>query len=480
VPGGRDPVFDYVDDILTTLDIADDVVLVDRALELATELGKGLVVLEGLRCGYPWASDRLHAFVLAGMADNAEAFRNSAVRYYPYVEPEAGAGSGLLVALAGSACVVVGDDYPTYFLPRMLAAAGEKLPCRLELVDSNGLLPASRVPRAFPTAYSFRRFVQLELGQHLRELPRAEPLTRVELPKVRLSRELQERWPAADERLLAAEPGALARLPIDHDVQVAELRGGAVAGRRRMTQFIKNRLASYDDDRNHPDEVGATSGLSPYLHFGHVASAEVFVALMRAERWSTDVFPTRRDGRRGGWGVSPSAEAWLDQLVTWREVGFARCWNDETHASYEGLPGWARETLEEHESDPRWPIYTLEEFEAAATHDALWNAAQRQLLHEGVLHNYLRMLWGKKILEWSETPREALATMLELNDRFALDGRDPNSYCGITWVMGSYDRAWGPVRPVFGKVRYMSSENAARKLRLDRYLERHGERRSTS
>ena len=141
---------------------------------------------------------------------------------------------------------------------------------------------------------------------------------------------------------------------------------------------------------------------------------------------------------------------------------------------YESLPAWARATLARHAADPRPHVYTLADFEAARTHDPLWNAAQTHLLREGRIHNYLRMLWGKKVLEWTASPEEALAVLVELNNKYAVDGRDPNSYSGIFWVLGRYDRPWGPERPVFGTVRYMSSQNTLRKLRVRQYLARYG------
>jgi deoxyribodipyrimidine photo-lyase len=167
-------------------------------------------------------------------------------------------------------------------------------------------------------------------------------------------------------------------------------------------------------------------------------------------------------------------ESFLDELITWREIGFNMCWQREDYDQFASLPEWSKQTLAEHGDDPRQYVYGLEEYEAAATHDELWNAAQRQLVRDGRIHNYLRMLWGKKILEWSASPQEALGTMIELNNKYALDGRDPNSYSGIFWVLGRYDRAWGPERPIFGKVRYMSSENTARKLSVRGYIEQYG------
>jgi deoxyribodipyrimidine photo-lyase len=168
--------------------------------------------------------------------------------------------------------------------------------------------------------------------------------------------------------------------------------------------------------------------------------------------------------------MSEPAESFMDELVTWREVGFNFCHLRADYDRWESLPDWARATLDEHADDEREQTYTLEEFERARTHDPLWNAAQRQLRHEGCIHNYLRMLWGKKILQWTASPREALAVMVELNNKYAIDGRDPNSYTGIMWVLGRYDRPWGPERPIFGKIRYMTSENTARKVKVKDYI----------
>jgi len=173
-------------------------------------------------------------------------------------------------------------------------------------------------------------------------------------------------------------------------------------------------------------------------------------------------------------GVRPAAEACLDQLITWRELGFNMAAHRTDYDKYESLPDWARATLAKHARDERSNLYTLKDFAGGRTHDPLWNAAQRQLVTEGRVHNYMRMVWGKKILEWSRSPEDALEIMIELNNRYAIDGRDPNSYCGIFWCLGRYDRPWGPERPVFGTVRYMSSENTARKFHVAGYLRKYG------
>jgi deoxyribodipyrimidine photo-lyase len=445
-----------------------------RAAEWAEELNKPLLVLEAIRCGYQWASDRLHRFMLDGMADNARILERSNVLHYPYVEMAHGDGKGLLEALAEKSCVVITDDYPAFFVPRMISAAARRLPVRLEVIDSNGILPMRAADKVFTTAYAFRRFLQKNLPSHLTDQPEAHPLKGMKLPMIpSLPREIEQRWPVGSPLLLEGDPGALSSLPIDHDVQVVEERGGPKQAEFVLKAFLENRLSLYPGDRNHPDEEG-TSGLSPYLHFGHMSVHQVFDQLVEREEWSSKRLSSKTTGSRGGWwGMSEAAEAFLDELVTWRELGFNRCWQREDYDQLESLPEWAMKTLKRHEKDKRPYLYTLEEFEKAKTHDPLWNAAQIQLVQEGRIHNYLRMLWGKKILHWSKTPSEALQVMIDLNNKYALDGRDPNSYSGIFWVLGRYDRAWGPERDVFGKVRYMSSKNTARKVRLKEYLNKY-------
>ncbi len=442
-----------------------------RATELARELQRPLVILEALRCDYPWANDRLHRFILDGMAANAAAVLGRA-RYYAYVEPSRGAGKGLLAALARAACVVVTDSYPAFFLPRMLAAAARQSVVRLEAVDSNGLVPLSAHGREFPTARGYRAFVQRELKTHLNQFPQEDPLEGFEAPAVDpVPPSITTEWPAAEPGMLQGRVAALATLPIDHAVAPADTRGGSTAAARALNTFVRERLAAYGEAHNHPD-ADATSRLSPYLHFGHLASHEVFAAVMSAERWTTRRLAAGAGGaREGWWGVSASAETFLDQLVVWRELAFNGCqWSQAT--GYEAIPAWARRTLDAHLDDPRPHLYTSRQLEDAATHDRIWNAAQRQLTTEGWFHGYMRMVWGKKILEWSVEPREALARMEHLMNRYSLDGRDPISYASYGWVLGRYDRPWFE-RPIFGTVRCMTSGSASRKLRLKQWLARY-------
>ncbi len=442
----------------------------ERAVRWAQRLERPLIVLEALRCDYPYASERLHRFILEGMEDNARAFTGKPVLYYPYIEPEPGAGKGLLAALGRDACVVVADDFPAFMLPRMTQAAARQLPCRLELVDSNGLLPMHAAPRAFGRALDFRRYLQKALPEWLERMPAPDPLSNVTLPAADIPAEVASRWPAARGDL----PALAERLPVDHSVRPTALRGGQQAATDRLQHFLTRRLKSYLDERREP-ELDGTSRLSPYLHFGHISVHQIFARLAELEGWSPKRLSAKANGKKEGWwGMSGSAEAFLDELVTWRELGFNFCAKrPEDYDRYESLPAWARATLEAHAADPRSHVYSLEQLEKAQTHDPLWNAAQTQLVREGWFHGYMRMLWAKKILEWSPGPREALDAMIHLMNKYSLDGRNPNSYSGYFWSLGRYDRPWPPERPVFGTVRYMSSENAARKLAVKDYVRRY-------
>lgn len=451
----------------------------DRAIELAAELKRPLFVLEALRIAYPDASERLHAFVVDGMRDNAAAFERAGVRYEAYLEPEPGAGKGLIEALAAHAASVVTDDYPSFFLPRMLASVAPKLGVRFEKIDSNGILPLRATDRVFLRAVDFRRFVQRVVFEHGRRGPRATPFRSRELPTLgKLPKSIRERWPFLSSSALASPERLLRSLPIDRTPARTALEGGARAAETTLRAFVKQRLAVYADARNDPD-AHATSGLSPYLHFGHVSAHQVFDAILRAEDFAFDAVDEsrlkKRGARDGFWQMQPSAEAFLDQLVVWRELGFNFCHHrPNDYSAYESLPAWAQKTLSAHAADRKPVVYSREQLERAETHDPIWNAAQRELVRDGRIHNYLRMLWGKKVLEWTPSPQAALQILLELNDRYALDGRDPNSYSGIAWCFGRYDRPWGPERQTFGLVRYMSSESTNRKLRLKSYLERYG------
>ena len=371
----------------------------DHAIASARELGVPVLVFEPLRTGYAWACDRFHAFALQGMADNARAFASAGLAYFPYVEPTAGGGRGLLAALAARARLVVTDEQPGFFQPRMVAAAAERLDVRLDVVDSCGVLPLRAVDRAYPTAASFRRQLQKTLLPHLLAPPASKLERTREAAEVPAA--VTRKWPPA-----ALGSIELARLPIDHAIAPVGYRGGARAAQATLSAFLERKLPRYAEERSDPD-ADVASGLSPYLHFGHISAHDIALRVLEGAAWDPARLADAKvtGSREGWWGVPANEESFLDELITWRELGYGFCYHRADFDRWTALPPWARATLDEHARDPRPERYTRRELEEARTGDELWNAAQRELVADGRIHNYLRMLWGKKILEWSSSPR---------------------------------------------------------------------------
>lgn len=445
-----------------------------RAVSWAQKMDRPLLVVETLPCDRAHANLRHHAFALDGMADNARYMADREATYYPFVESQPGQGIDLITALAKHACVVLCDLRPLRESLSETQQLAGRVTGRLERVDSNGILPLSAADREFTTAYSLRRFLQRHLLPHLLNMPLPEPLAEDTLPPPpSVPSSIRKRWPAADRELLTGNRSRLDNLAIGQGTLPVATKGGTEAARKSLEVFLREHLVLYGDYRNQPQQ-DITSGLSPYLRWGHISSHEIVQRLLDHEGWHpSDLSLETRGQRTGWWGIGKNAEAFLDQLITWRELGYLFCFRRHDYDRFESLPSWAQTTLQDHAIDPRPYLYSMDEFQSGRTHDPLWNAAQMQLVREGRIHNYLRMLWGKKILQWSATPQLALDIMIELNDRFALDGCDPNSYSGIGWVLGRFDRAWGPQRAVFGKIRYMSSRNTARKVAVDKYIARY-------
>lgn len=446
----------------------------ERAVNLAQQLERPLLILEMLQVDPRCSSARTHRFVLDGMADHAAHFSGTPARYYPYVEPKENSAEGLLERLATHAAAIVADEFPDAVISLKARTLAARVGVRVESVDSNGLLPLRAQEKAFARAFDFRRYLWRELPDHLEARPQRDPLRQVQLMACpQLPANITRRWPMASAELLAANSTALAAILVKHRVAEAPLKGGFRAGRQRLTHFIAESLTLYADERNHPD-AEVTSHLSPYLHFGHLSAHEILARVLQCEEVSLANLRARSRGiDEPMWRMRPGAEAFLDQLLTWRELGYNFCHlHPEDYDRFDSLPSWAKQTLREHQTDPRSHVYTLEQLESANTADPIWNAAQRELMATGQMHNYLRMLWGKLVIGWTPSPEEAFSYLVELNNKYALDGSDPNSYSGIGWCFGRFDRPWGPKRDCYGSVRFMTSASAQRKLRLKNYLAR--------
>ncbi|MEZ6094866.1 MAG: deoxyribodipyrimidine photolyase [Pirellulaceae bacterium] len=314
----------------------------DRAVDWAEHLGLPLVIFEALRSDYRWASDRIHQFVIDGMRDNDRNFSQTAAHYYPYLEPQHGDGRGALKALSAKAAVVVSDDFPCFFLPHMVQAAVKQIPCRFELVDSNGLFPMRATDKVFQRAFDFRRHLQKQLLPHLLEAPAPNRLKQANLQKfATLPESFEKKWPRA--QLDAIE---LNRFPIDHSVSVVGgERGGSKNANDALTTFMNERLSRYGEDRNQP-QIKAASELSAYLHFGHLSVHQIFDAVVTHEKWNPGMTSQKANGSSSGWwGVSETAESFLDELITWRELGYNRCALTDDFDQFESLPNWAGNSL---------------------------------------------------------------------------------------------------------------------------------------
>lgn len=440
----------------------------DYALRCASELRKPLVVYEGLRLDYPWASARLHRFVLEGMRDNARAAQRLGIAYWPFVETPDRPARGLVARLADRAALVVTDDFPCFVVPGQSEALARRADVPVFAVDASSVVPLSLLQPAVYAAAHLRPRIHKAFAEAWAHRAAAAP----EVPKAARGHVEPpfEPWPADGLEALVGS------LPVDQAVvPVAGTPGGTTAGRARLAEFVAKRLPGYAASRSRPAAPadGHASGLSPYLHFGHLAIEEVAAAVLGPD-WTPDELRVDNRGKREGFFTDDAdVNGFLDEALTWRDVGFQWHWTRrrDTEHLETALPPWALATLRAHAGDARAFVYSRDEWEAAATHDPLWNAAQRELRATGTIHNYLRMLWGKKVIEWSRTPEDAYATLVHLNNKYALDGRDPNSYTGILWCFGLFDRPWAPERKVLGTLRYMSSENTARKFRVQPYLD---------
>jgi len=245
----------------------------------------------------------------------------------------------------------------------------------------------------------------------------------------------------------------LTKLKVDRSVPPSSrFEGGEIAAARALRLFIAKKLGSYAVDRNEPS-AGGTSTMSPYLHFGHISPIEIALAVRDHE-------------------ASPKEDrdAYLEELIVRRELSINYVHFCPKYDSYDQLPDWAKKALEQHRHDERPEKYSLKELEEAKTTDAYWNAAQLEMTRTGFMHNYMRMYWGKKILEWSPDAKEAFARTLYLNNKYFIDGRDPNAYANVAWIYGLHDRPWGPARKIFGTIRYMNAAGLKRKFDMDAYV----------
>jgi deoxyribodipyrimidine photo-lyase len=405
------------------------------AIREANRLGQPVLACFGLTARFPEANARHYAFLLDGLEDASRALEGRGIRLVVRLgEPDQVAAE-----LAGRASLVVTDRGYLRIQRLWRRRAAEALAVPLVQVESDVIVPVEAASsRDEFAAATLRPRLERRLAEYL--VPLAETRPRRDSLGLTMRSE-----PLADL------PALLRALGVDGQVPPVEgCRGGASPARARLRAFLERGLARYAAERNDPSRSGQ-SGLGPYLHFGHISPLEVALAMRR---------------RRG-----PGRAAFLEELIVRRELSANFVLHNPDYDRWEGLPEWSRRSLTSHARDPRPHRYSAAELESARTHDPYWNAAQTELARDGTMHGYMRMYWGKKILEWSERPEDAFALALALNNRYQLDGRDPNSFAGVAWVFGKHDRPW-PERPIFGKVRSMTSGGLERKFDVEAYVRR--------
>ncbi|MFO7798843.1 hypothetical protein [Rhodohalobacter sp.] len=450
----------------------------EYAVGWANKLGKPLLILEAFSCDYPWATDRSHTFMMQGMKEHLDYATDQKLNYVSFVEKEAGQYKKLLFDLASNASVLITDEYPVFIMKERNREYPNEVKIPYYTVDSNGLIPLGLTEKDPYSAYFFRKIMQKNFVEAYTNPPKQNPLSGLENnSKVELAESMFKNLPDA-ENALKDIPGFISKLNIDHSVKPIDWQGGRSAALGMMGQFIKNGLKVYDEKRNDPDEQ-KTSQLSPWLHFGKISEYEIVKAVLdhQPKGWDLDKITFNKGSTGGFFNGDPNVDGFLDEVITWREVGFHFAHHRPDYDQIDSLPDWVQKTMDEHRDDPREWIYSYNELKNSHTHDDIWNAAQTQLREEGIIHNYLRMLWGKKVIEWTPDYATAAQYLIDLNNTYAIDGRDPNSYSGIFWCLGRFDRAWQE-RPIFGKLRYMTSESTRKKVKLKEYLNRYGNQKS--
>jgi photolyase PhrII len=419
----------------------------DVAKWLAAKLHRPLLVYHGLSERYPYASDRHHTFILEAVNDVRRELEAQGIAYAFHLE-RAGHRGDYLKQLAEKAAVVVFEDFPTLPGRTFLRALKTVIEVPIIAVDTACVVPMQLVGKAYTRAFEYRDRTAKLYRDRLQPTWESQPTDdQPNLPSFPLHQLPFEPIEFTKGQI----PDLVSSCEIDHAVgPVLDTHGGSHEGYSRWNQFVDTKIAKYAKNRNNP-LLDGVSRMSAYLHYGMVSPFRI--------------------AREAAAIDNEGAAKYLDELLIWRELAYAFCFHRADYARWSALPDWARKTLGERSGDARAQEYSWEQLARGQTDDRFWNAAQHSLLIHGELHNNVRMTWGKAFLNWRNDPKQALALAIDLNHRYALDGRDPASYGGILWCFGQFDRPFFPEQPIFGSVRPRPTVEHAQRLDVDRYQE---------
>ena len=411
----------------------------EYAIQQANALGQGVLVGFGLTDDYPEANLRHYTFMLEGLRETQASLAKRRIK----MVVRHGTPPDVALALGRHASLIVCDRGYLRHQKAWRTQVARAVACPVVQVESDVVIPIEVVSnKAEYAARTIRPKIHKHLDDYLVTFASGTVSTSsLDLKVIGLD--------------LNKVSAVVKKLSIDRSVAPVTrfFKGGTSQGKALLEEFIKRRFHAYVANRNQP-QTDDISHMSPYLHFGQLSPLYVALRIKAA-----------------GIRLKAVREAYLEELIVRRELAMNFVSYTKNYDSYACLPQWARKTLKEHQKDKREYVYTRRQLENAATHDEYWNAAMHEMKMTGFMHNYMRMYWGKKILEWSKTPPHAFRTALALNNKFFLDGRDPNSYAGVAWVFGLHDRAWFE-RPLFGKIRYMAASGLERKCDIRGYVKK--------
>jgi deoxyribodipyrimidine photo-lyase len=411
----------------------------EYAIQKANALDQGVLVGFGLMDEYPEANLRHYTFMLEGLLETQASLSEQGIK----MVIQRGSPVEVASALGRNASLIVCDRGYLRHQKTWRTQLARSASCGVVQIESDVVVPIEVVSQKAEYA---ARTIRPKIYQHLNNY--LVPFKSSALKRSSLDLKIKG--------LDAKDVGAvLTRLSIDRSITpVTEFfRGGTSQGKAKFDEFKKERLRRYVKNRNQP-QTDDISHVSPYLHFGHLSPLYLTLKIKGVDKLLLE-----------------DQEAYLEELIVRRELAMNFVNYTFNYDSYTCIPQWAMKTLRQHQKDQREYMYSRGQLENAETHDGYWNAAMREMKMTGFMHNYMRMYWGKKILEWSETPEQAFRTMLAMNNKYFLDGRDPNSYAGVSWVFGVHDRAWFE-RPIFGKIRYMAASGLERKCDIRSYVKK--------
>lgn len=443
----------------------------DYAISLAKEYGKPLVVYEGLRMDYPWNSERIHRFVMEGMEENFLAAEKKGFTYFCFVETKKRSARGLLKSLSEEAVAIVTDDFPCFIIPEQTTKLAEKVSVPIYSVDGNGIIPLKLYGEFASAARILRPRIHKLFPESFIHISNSKPSVK-SLP-IWDKKSGYKFWNPKEEKI----EKLLGEISFQNQVASVPIVGGRKNALLALKKFLSKNILDYGEGRSNPHspENSHVSGLSPYLHFGYISIDEIVSSVLNynsPEKWAPDLLNYDRKGKKEFFHKRESINDFLDELLTWRDIGYLMfSLKPEFRKDLSILPDWLKKNNLKHKKDKREFLYSKVQLENYKTHDKVWNSAQKELVLTGRMHNYLRMLWGKKVIEWTSSLEEAFEILEDLNNKYALDGRNPNSYTGILWCFGLFDRPWFPERNIFGNIRYMSSDSTMKKFKMQEYLD---------